>query len=229
MARLFGGSILALIAAAAQAQAGEPLFAITETDPDRADEATREAFGRAFPAGATRSIDGKSYAFAPIALIELGGGLYALVSLGTNANNCHACAGINAVHYLRDAEGGYQLVGEWLDVGAAGSFGSTATRWGVSRALAEPPVLYTEGGGTWQGYTCSWASLTALRPNGPRELVETIPVYYGAPDGEAEIRGAITEAAPGGGFTVSYSGSHAFSEPGPPPATATASPRARPR
>lgn len=212
MIRLFGVSILALIAssgaATAQTAAPDPLFEVAETDPDAAGRSARQAFARAFDTGEgpTRTMEGKRYTFSPLALIDIDGELVALVSVGENADDCHPCSGVNAVHYLSEGE----IVGEWFDIGATGTFGGAAGRWGVSRAIAASPVLYTEGGGTWQGYTCTWATFTELRPEGPREMVDGIPVGYSG-DG-TEINGAVTSASPGERFMVTYSGSRAFSE-----------------
>jgi hypothetical protein len=44
-------------------------------------------------------------------------------------------------------------------------------------ALLDWPVIAAEGGGTWQGYTCSILTLTELRPGGPAEIAN-MPLSY---------------------------------------------------
>ena len=76
-------------------------------------------------------------------------------------------------------------------------------------------MLYTEGGGTWQGYSCSYASLTRLGATAPEDVAQ-FPVYYN--DGGAnennpvEYTGEITSTEKGRSFTVTYTGSKTFSE-----------------
>jgi hypothetical protein len=77
-------------------------------------------------------------------------------------------------------------------------------------------MVVAEGGGTGQGYTCSWLTLTELRPNGPAKVAR-IPLVYddgGAmAAGEAKsIEGRLLNVVKGESFDVVYSGSRAFSE-----------------
>ena len=44
-----------------------------------------------------------------------------------------------------------------------GSFGEMEG-WRVDNGYGDLPVVVSEGGGTWQGQTCSWTVLTELRP-----------------------------------------------------------------
>lgn len=147
--------------------------------------------------------------FVPLALIPLPDGRKALVTTGASDCTGHVCSGINAVHYLRRAGGRYAVDGEWLDVGAKGTFGNPASRWGWTAAITSAPVLYTEGGGVWQGYACAFATLTELAADGPVEIA-SIPVHYSnggaARTGIVTLTGTIIAADQGRSFTVSYSG-----------------------
>jgi len=225
MKQMAGLALAAVFLAAYPAAAAPPkaraLFKVEDVDRDTVPAGTPEAFWAAFGKSpkneAVRTVDQTDYTYVPLALIPLPDGKTALI--GTGASECtgHACSGLNSVHYLeRDADQArYKAVGEWLDVGTAGTFGNPALRWGWTNAIATSPVLYTEGGGTWQGYSCSYATLTELGPKGPVDIAG-IPVSYsnsGATEKSAiELEGEITAAEKGRSFTVTYTGSKTFSE-----------------
>ena len=210
----------AVVPAAAQA-APQPLFEVTDVNRDTVPAGTPEAFSAAFGFSlkneATRDVDGTNYLYVPLIQIALPGGRTALVSTGASACDGHVCSGLNSVHYLqRDAgTGRYKVEGEWMDVGTAGTFGNPATGWGWTDAIADAPVLYTDGGGVWQGYACSTAALTELTPDGPVEIA-LIPIHYsngGAVEtGATDVTGTITAAEKGRSFTVTYTGSKSFKE-----------------
>lgn len=217
-------AVAALMAAAASpAQAHEQRapspFEIIDVDRDTVPAGTPAAFeaifGRAPHNEARREVDGSAFLFVPLTLIPLADERTALVSTGANECTGAACSGINAVHYLRSERGSYQVDGEWMGVGASGTFGNPARRWGWTDAIARDPVLYTEGGGVGQGYACSHASLTAFTPEGPVAIAD-IPIHYsseGALDTDGTVlKGRITAAKKGRSFTVSYRGSRSFSE-----------------
>lgn len=210
---------MATLPAGAEERREGPLLEIADVDRDTVPAGTPAAFeaifGRAPHNEARREVGDSVFLIVPLTLIPLADGRTALISTGSSDCTGHACSGVNAVHYLQSARGSYEVAGEWMDVGATGTFGNPARRWGWTEAIADDPVLYTEGGGVWQGYACSHASLTALTSDGPVEIA-TIPVYYsseGALDtGGTVLEGTITAAEKGRSFTVSYKGSRAFSE-----------------
>lgn len=211
--------VLSAGAVPASAQEAAPLFPVTEVDRDTVPAGTPEAFWAVFGESprneAERTVKGEKITFVPLTLIRLPGDVTALVSTGVSDCEAHACAGLNSVHYLRRDKSGadYVKAGEWLDVGMSGTWGSPATRWGWTDAITGTPVLYTEGGGTWQGYSCAGAALTELGPKGPVEIAR-IPVYYSdtGSDNGSTLRGTITAAEQGRSFTVTYAGSETFSE-----------------
>ena len=214
-------TLLAIAALPAQAkeQQAAPLFEIAEVDRDTVPAGTPAAFeaifGRSPKNEALRKVGDSAFLFVPLTLIPLVDGRTALVSTGSSECTGHVCSGVNAVHYLQSDGGGYAVEGEWMDVGATGTFGNPARRWGWSDAVTADPILYTEGGGVWQGYACSHASLIALTSDGPVEIAD-IPIYYsseGALDARGIVlEGTITAAEKGRSFTVSYNGSRNFSE-----------------
>jgi hypothetical protein len=216
----FARTLLAtlLLCEAVTAIAGRPgeIVAVSEDDTPTplALEAFRAAFGRASPALVSR--DGNEFDFSPLMTVEMEGGMIALLSTGAMRNAGHSSSGVNAVHYFTREVGRLRAVREWFGVGAEGSHGVAASVWGLSRSISRWPVIYTEGGGTWQGCTVTFATLTELRPTGPVDVAH-IPVYFSdsgmVSEGAArEVEGALSEAIPDRSFTVDYSGSLRFRE-----------------
>lgn len=203
----------------AKAPSKQALFEVFDVDRDTVPAGTpaafEAAFGRAPRNETVRDVEGSAFLFVPLTLIPLADGRVALVSTGSSECSGHACSGVNAVHYLRGDKARYAVDGEWMNVGASGTYGNPARRWGWSDAITGNPVLYTEGGGVWQGYACTYAALTELTPAGPVEIA-SIPVYYsseGALDtGGETLAGEIAAAKKGYGFTVRYGGSRSFTE-----------------
>ena len=214
-----GVGLLSLACMVSPAAAQTALFPVADVDRDTVPAGTPEAFWAVFGESpkneAEREVKGQKITFVPLTLVKLPGDVTALVSTGASDCEAHACSGVNSVHYLRRAKDsyGYVKAGEWLDVGVSGTWGNPAARWGVSDAITSAPVLYTEGGGTWQGYSCDVAVLTELRAKGPVEIAR-IPIYYSdaSRDNGPTLRGTITAAERGRSFTVSYAGSDSFSE-----------------
>jgi hypothetical protein len=138
-----------------------------------------------------------------------------LVSEGSVTEASHASTGKIAVHYLKPAGDRFEVVRSWPTAVVTGSLGRVA-RWSVSTRFSDLPVIVSEGGGTWQGYTCSWAKLTELRPAGPAELA-TVALTYddgGAVGEEAAraISGRIINVVRNVSFDVVYTGARSFSE-----------------
>lgn len=216
-----------IMPAAAKEQSAGPLFDIVDVNRDTVAAGTPEAFEAAFDYRTKydsgerwyeyrQTINGQDFKFVPLTLIPLPDGRKALVSTGHSDCTGHACSGVNSVHYLRrDEEGRYAVDGKWFDVGASGTWGDPAQRWGWTGAIADSPILYTEGGGVWQGYSCSFVTLTELTSDGPAEIA-SIPIHYsnsGAVEGGVvTLTGTISAAERGRTFTVSYAGSSQFDE-----------------
>lgn len=220
-------TVAALLAGASAAGASEtpvrPLFELVDVKRDTVSAGTPAAFEVAFKDAirneAVRSEGDARYRYVPLALIPMTATRTALVSTAVNECTLPTCLGRNAVHYLDHGPGRpqypYTVQGEWLDIGASGTFGVPAQRWGVTGAIAAAPVLYTESGGTWQGVRCGVAILTELTPGGPVEIAH-IPIAYSndgaGPADAVKIEGFIQAADKGRSFTVSYQGTKRFSE-----------------
>jgi hypothetical protein len=138
-----------------------------------------------------------------------------LISEGKVQDPAHASAGKIAVHYLKPAGDRFEVARAFPAAVATGSNGEVA-RWSLNPRFSNWPVIAAEGGGTGQGYSCSWLTLTELRPDGPVK-VANVPLLYddtGAKeDGTGRsIEGKILNINKNQSFDVVYSGSRAFSE-----------------
>jgi hypothetical protein len=138
-----------------------------------------------------------------------------LVSEGKVQDPAHASAGKIAVHYLRQAGDRFEVARAFPAAVSTGSNGEVAS-WSLNPRFSNWPVIAAQGGGTGQGHTCSWLSLTELRPDGPARIAN-VPLVYddrGAKeDGTGRsIEGKILNINKNQSFDVVYSGSRAFSE-----------------
>ena len=212
-------AVATIIAAPVAATAQERPFPVklsSESTARDMSDAVIEAFR--LPAAsrgveAKRTIDGADYVFRPVALHRIGPDLWVLLSTGSKEDAGHVDEGINAIHYLRDAEGGWQWVGEWLNLGSVGTVGNAATAWGFTAALGQNPYLVTSGGGVWQGCAVSTATLTELTPNGPVDrgsFTDAMSSGAGLGQKNQAYDGAIVAAARDKSFTVAYTGTRAF-------------------
>jgi hypothetical protein len=173
------------------------------------------AYGK--PAPALRTVNEEEYAFSPHAVQSLEPHLVALISMGQNESAGHAQSGMNAIHYLRKTPAGYKVIGEYMGVGVAGTFGQPALRYALTKKLGKNPYFITQAGGTWQGYTCESTSLTELTP---AKAVDRGSFASGYSNSGAvskrrdqqDIDGMITAAVPDKSFTVTFSGTRKFSQ-----------------
>jgi hypothetical protein len=185
-----------------------------------ADEQLARAFEAAFGSrgGAALAVeaDGASeiVRYAPGRLVWAAFGPV-LVSEGKVQDPAHASAGKIAIHYLKPTGERFEVARAFPAAVSTGSSGQVA-RWSLNPRFSNWPVVVAEGGGTAQGYTCSWLILTELRPDGPAKVAQ-VPLVYddrGAKeDGTGRsIEGKILNIAKDQSFDVVYSGSRRFSE-----------------
>jgi hypothetical protein len=139
-----------------------------------------------------------------------------LLSQGQVENAAHVDAGRIAAHYLRATGDGFAVRRAFPVAVESGSLGRLST-WEVSDLFTDFPVLRTEGGGTWQGYTCAVVTLTELRPEGPREIA-LVPIGYDNQGAVTEgvaarsVEGRIDNIRRGRSFDVIFSGTESFTE-----------------
>ncbi|MFL6843861.1 MAG: SHOCT domain-containing protein [Allosphingosinicella sp.] len=139
-----------------------------------------------------------------------------LVSEGKIDDAPHVATGKIAVHYLKANGERFEVVRGFPAALSAGSFGQMS-RWSVSSRFSNWPVVVAEGGGTWQGQTCSWLSLAELRPGGPVSLATVMlssdnEGFVDDPSQATKIEGKILNVVRNQSFDVVYSGTRAFSE-----------------
>jgi hypothetical protein len=144
-----------------------------------------------------------------------------LVSEGYIEMASHATPGVIAVHYLRRRGAGFAVRRAFPTAVEAGSHGGMA-HWNISHLFTGLPAIYTEGGGTWQGYTCVVAQLTELQPAGPVEIA-SIPIYYdnaglgreeraNRTEGPRRFAGQIVNVRRGTSFDVRFTGTASFTD-----------------
>ncbi|MGD9713205.1 MAG: hypothetical protein AB7V46_14195 [Thermomicrobiales bacterium] len=166
-------------------------------------------------------VSDQTYAFRPFSLEWLGG-TAALISLGRNLDDSHVSSGALAIHYLNPTGDSFTVIGSWPRIVDGASFGAEPLAVAVSRSLAEYPVVYSEGGGTWSGTTCGWAHLVELRPGQPI-ATEGIPISHSneGADGTVAtldggsartIEGRIGNIDRGRSFDVIFTGTERFVE-----------------
>lgn len=126
----------------------------------------------------------------------------------------HAPGGVIAIHYLVERDGGFALRPGYPKTYETGSLGHLS-EWSVSDRFTDLPMVYAEGGGTFQGYTCAGFELIELRPEGPMVVAEVNDAYDdgGAVESGAQsIEGKIGDIVKGRSFTMHYSGTSRFDE-----------------
>ena len=183
--------------------------------PEQLSRAFAAAFGTA--GAATLDLGGRTLSYRPGKLIWVGDRAV-LLSPGTASDNCHACVGALAVHYLVPTDdGGFKVAGNWPEAVVGADFGAPP-KWKLTGAFTEFPAIYEEGGFTGQGCTSAAVTITELTPAGP-ERSGPIPTLYGNESAAAdtgaqgdEIQGTITNIQKDVGFDVTYSGTQPFTE-----------------
>ena len=133
------------------------------------------AFAAAFGANGARSVGDNDYRYDAGGLVWIGERAV-LVSAGTNGQDCHACAGTLAVHYLAAEGDGFRVTGSWLEGGGFDDYGRPP-EWRFSSELSGQPMLRTESGGGNQGIFCRQVRFYEFAEGGPREIAE-IPIGY---------------------------------------------------
>ncbi len=170
-----------------------------------------------------RSIGDNSYVYSP-ERIEWVGNRAMLISLGRNVDDCHACGGTMAVHYLEPVDQGLRVTGAWLEAGPSSSNGLPPGDVAINRDLTDNVIVYSTGSFIGQGYSCTVAWLVELRREGPVES-GPIPISYSnegavlpetgrtmGGDPLRELEGRITNVRRGQSFDISFTGAERFSD-----------------
>lgn len=150
--------------------------------------------------------------YSKATLVPVATNQYALISEG-HGGEAHVSAGSLAIHYLKRTADGFERVGAWPAFVTTGTWGNPP-RWSIRQDLTPSPTLIAEAGGTWQGYTCSWAHVIELTPERPITRIDQISTGYsdgGARvDGEkvTDVSGQILAGQKGRTLRVRYTGDH---------------------
>ncbi|MBV9931712.1 MAG: SHOCT domain-containing protein [Alphaproteobacteria bacterium] len=184
--------------------------------------AKAEQLGRAFAAafgGATgearAQVNGQTVVYKPKDLFWIGDRAV-LVSAGPSTDDCHACAGALAVHYLKANADKFEVTGSWPNLVGGAGWGK-APQWKLTNAFTSFPAIFEEGSGMGQGYVCASATLTELAPSGPVSS-GPIPLHYdneGAVSDDAAkvtIDGKIVNVKKDVSFDVAYAAAEPFTE-----------------
>lgn len=176
------------------------------------------AFAAAFGGArgqAPGQVDGQSVVYRPGTIVWIGDRAV-LISPAKATDDCHACAGTLAVHYLKANGDKFEVTGAWPDVVSGAGWGA-APKWKLSDAFTTYPAIYEEGTGGGQGYVCTSATLIELTPGGPVKS-GPIPLHYdnegAVTDDQAKrsIDGKFVNIRKGASFDVAYSGSETLTE-----------------
>jgi hypothetical protein len=181
-----------------------------------------EQLGRAFAAAfggasgeAKVQLNGQTMVYRPADLFWIGDRAV-LISPAKSTDDCHACAGTLAVHYLKAAGDRFEVTGSWPDAVSGAGWGA-APKWKLTAAFTSFPAIFEEGGGMGQGYVCSSATITELTPAGPVKS-GPIPLHYdneGAVTDDAAkvtIDGKIANLRKDVSFDVVYTAAEPFTE-----------------
>jgi hypothetical protein len=182
--------------------------------PEQLNRAFAAAFGTA--GSATLQTGERRISYKPGQLIWLADRAV-LISPGTASDDCHACAGALAVHYLRASGDTFQVIGSWPDAVSGAGYGAPP-KYRITSQFTASPAIYEEGGYTGQGCTSSSVTLTELAPGGPIQS-GPIRLHYSmegdvldADSPGGTIDGTITNVRKDVGFDVNYSGEQPFTE-----------------
>jgi hypothetical protein len=182
-------------------------------------EQLTQAFSAAFgtAGSATLQVAGRTINYRPGQFFWIGD-RGVLISPGTASDDCHACAGAVAVHYLELAADGLKVTGSWPEAVSGEGYGAPP-KWKLTSQFTTAPAIFEEGGATGQGCTSGSATLTELTPAGPIQSGPIRMVYAMDPAALAagtapigDVQGTIANVVKDTSFDVNYSGEQPFTE-----------------
>jgi hypothetical protein len=182
----------------------------------------QEQLGRAFAAAfggahgqAPGQANGQAVVYKPGTILWIGDRAV-LISAAKATQDCEACAGTLAVHYLKASGDKFEVTGAWPDV-VSGPGRGLAPKWKLTNTFTSYPAIYEEGSGMGQGYVCTSANLIELAPSGPVKS-GPIPLHYdneGAvtdPGAKTQLDGKFVNVRKGVSFDLAVTGSRTFTE-----------------
>jgi hypothetical protein len=178
-----------------------------------ASSTTREPSAAHSSQAAAVLVDIPDHSLQPVAssLVEAPFGPVRITELAV-PHAAHANYGALTITYLKRQDGELTEVREFPEAVRSGSNGRLGT-WRLDNRFGSLPVIVTEGGGTWQGQSCLWTTLTELQSSGPVELAtfQRSMSTEGFPDDKpVEVEGEIDFIERNRGFKVRFSGTRVF-------------------
>jgi hypothetical protein len=183
-------------------------------NPEQLSRAFATAFGTS--GRASLQVAGRTINYKPAQFFWTGD-RGVLISTGTAADDCHACAGTLAIHYLEAAGDGFKVTGAWPDAVPGEGYGAPP-RWKLTSQFTAAPAIFEEGGYTGQGCTSGGVTITELAPEGPirsgpiRTIYSMAGAVLDADSPGGDIEGKIANVQKDVGFDVNYSGDQPFTE-----------------
>lgn len=152
---------------------------------------------------------------APFGPVLVAGGEVSQTLDGLPGAASHGTEGRVAAFYLRANGAAFTVLRAFPNAARNGSFGELGD-WSITRQFTAHPAIYTQGGGTWQGVTCTIATLSELRSDGPFEIA-VIPIHFenggvAAPGEMRAVSGRISNVRRSRSFDVVFSGSEQFTD-----------------
>jgi hypothetical protein len=179
--------------------------------------AFRAAYGK--PSPARIGAGDVAMTFTPDGLVDVdpAAGIVVLVAGGQNKDDCHACVGSLAHHYLKRTPKGFVRLAKAGETQFNGNEYGAPPQWKVRRDLEDNPVLTLEVGFIGQGYSCASQDLVELTPGGATTRARGVRVLYddSGADGDRHHRittleGQIRPLAKGRRFVVVFHGTRAM-------------------
>jgi hypothetical protein len=139
-------------------------------------------------------------------------------------DGCHACVGALGVYYLKETGDRFEAVRRFPKAVEGWGWGSPPSEWTVSEKFTTYPAIFAEGGFTGQGITCSSATITELKPEGPvtSDLINTgfdnsgavldDTGQTGGGDSAQSLEGKIGNIQRGRSFVIQVTGKERFME-----------------
>lgn len=120
------------------------------------------------------TIGSQASGYQPQKLLPISAQIYAVIATG-QGGEAHADPGRFAVQYAR-RDGNEFVASSVLHEVETGTFGQEPV-WTIRHDLSTDPLIFVEGGGTWQGCSSMVATIVELSRTGPKEI-GSVPMGY---------------------------------------------------
>lgn len=115
----------------------------------------------------TESVEGETQTVTPLKIIDLSFGPALLIKREIS-DGCHACTGSIGVYYFKEDGPRKTLLASFPKAVEGWGWGAAPQSWSMTSDFTTNPAVYASGSYMGQGIIISSATLTELRPQGPR-------------------------------------------------------------